>query len=109
CAPKLDFLGAEAAQLGTELGGARRFRSNREQLVETRHVQSQNLDRGTCQSTHAREVGRRQRRAGLELGGELAAQSLELEPQRLRGFAREPELAALRVPTDSFGGHRSDR
>jgi len=44
-----------------------------------------------------------------DLSFELAAAALELEQDGLGGLAREPELAALRVEAEPFGGDRGDR
>ena len=56
-------------------------------------------------------AGRRLGGAGcklLHLAAQLAAARVELEENGLRGLARKPELAVLRVPADPFCGHCRD-
>src|SRR5262249_29174722 len=101
-AQPLGLLGPEAAKLGAELGRPGRFGPGRKRRLETGHVRGQTLDESESDTEVARGVAWRRRRRGGgaalqlgELGSERAAACLELEQERLRGLAGEPELAPL--------------
>ena len=63
-----------------------------------------------CSVRRKRVRGGGNRRGSLplqlaDLGRERTATGLQLEPHGFRGLAREPQLAALGIPTEAFGRH----
>ena len=130
--PQLDLVGAEAAQLRAQLGGARGIGLAAQSRLEALDVDAERGDeaiRGVDEPLERAPVDTRCRRrrslfgsdacapglAGsrlgaarklVGLGSKLPPPRLELEQDRLGCLACEPELAALRIPADPLLRHR---